>query len=69
MKYKLILAFVIVLLMTGFVSAPAPHVEVFEISSGHTCVTDYRDGNAYTQCFCPCGEEFELIKVEEENES
>ena len=31
-----------------------PHVLGFEIPTGQYCVTDYRDGKAFTQCFCAC---------------
>ena len=32
----------------------APHVLGFEIPTGQYCITDYRDGAAFTQCFCAC---------------
>lgn len=31
-----------------------PHVLGFEIPTGQYCVTDYRDGEAFTTCYCPC---------------
>jgi len=31
-----------------------PHVLGFEIPTGQYCITDYRDGKAFTQCFCAC---------------
>ena len=64
MKRILIVLVLFVLLIGATGVREVPHVEVFEIPSGHTCVTDYRDGNAYTQCFCSCGAEFELIEEE-----
>ena len=53
----IVLAFVVV----GNVDASSntydeivPHVLGFEIPTGQYCVTDYRDGKAFTQCFCAC---------------
>ena len=79
-KVSFLIVIIVLLLIVALLAAPrkaragdgqppisaygVPHALVFEIDSGHTCVTDYRDGNAYTQCFCPCGEEFELIEEE-----
>jgi len=69
MKYKWLVIVAVALLVfgVGFSVAkadtgPIPYREassgvvVFELDSGHTCVTDYRDGNPYTQCFCDCEE-------------
>lgn len=64
-RLVMVLAGLVLFLMVGYSvvranSGPIPYREassnvvVFELDSGHTCVTDYRNGNPYTQCFCDC---------------
>lgn len=62
MKKIYILLALVILLGATAVSAeealpydePAPHVLGYYIPSGHYCVTDYRDGNPFTVCYCDC---------------
>ena len=36
---------------------PAPNVIGFEIPTGQYCVSDYREGDPFTICYCACEEE------------
>ena len=58
MKKKIALIVVLfALIMVGTASADSwtpVSVEVYEIESGHWCVTDYRDDGPHTECYCAC---------------
>ena len=55
---KKIVAIVLILFVfVGVASADSwtpVSVEVYDIPSGHWCVTDYRDDGPHTECYCAC---------------
>ena len=43
---------------------PTSNVTGFKIPTGQYCLTDYRDGNAFTTCYCACEDDC-IVVVEE----
>ena len=60
MKKKIVVLIVLIMASVAGVVEAAEEwwtpvsVEVYEIQTGHYCVTDHRDDGPHTKCYCPC---------------